>query len=307
MEKIIELDKVKQNIKINKNIVLFLDKMIEPLKAAKKQPCLISPENIKILEENLKKVNEKAIKGVIEHDEFESFVNMIIDILDFAELDLKYYYVLFLYKLYNDYGINFFFATFKMYDEAIKVFLLNSKKENVNKLCRVIAFIYDEELARNFYDAFGTWEDIRNFLIKITNEMLKDENLSLNFVVKENIDYYRINEMTRYYDEDFNMGVISPKIIKDKMTSQLSFAINFYKNKYKQTNNETYLKKALELEDNLNTLVLKLYTLKKEDEIEVFDKIREIWTHWELTLIQKADMIFEFMDVKSNENIKTLN
>jgi hypothetical protein len=307
MGEIIKLNSVKQNIVCNKEIVVFLKKQIKPLKAIKNKKISILNENIEILEENMNNIQEKAMKGIINYSEFEEFAHVAIDVAELPIANMGYYNLLFLYKIYSDYGENLFRITLSTLKQMFDVFLLFCEKENVNSLTGVFGFLDNMDLAWDFYSFFDNNEDIKRYFIKITSEKLANKDKSIDEIARDNIDYYRITEMTNYYDKDFEFGIITLKVLKKKMESQMKYIISFYKKQYNETNEEFFIEKIKEMEENLNVLIYELSKLDNKAQLIALEKIREIWTDLQIPLIKKIEMIFDMIGNMPKEKTKTLH
>lgn len=307
MGEIIKLNSVKQNIVCNKEIVVFLKKQIKPLKAIKNKKISILNENIEILEENMNNIQEKAMKGIINYSEFEEFAHVAIDVAELSIANMGYYNLLFLYKIYSDYGENLFRITLSTLNQMFDVFLLFCEKENVNSLTGVFGFLDNMDLAWDFYSFFDNNEDIKRYFIKITSEKLANKDKSIDEIARDNIDYYRITEMTNYYDRDFEFGIITLKVLKKKMESQMKYIISFYKKQYNETNEEFFIEKIKEMEENLNVLIYELSKLDNKAQLIALEKIREIWTDLQIPLIKKIEMIFDMIGNMPKEKTKTLH
>lgn len=307
MGEIIKLNSVKQNIVCNKEIVVFLKKQIKPLKAIKNKKISILNENIEILEENMNNIQEKAMKGIINYSEFEEFAHVAIDVAELSIANMGYYNLLFLYKIYSDYGENLFRITLSTLKQMFDVFLLFCEKENVNSLTGVFGFLDNMDLAWDFYSFFDNNEDIKRYFIKITSEKLANKDKSIDEIARDNIDYYRITEMTNYYDRDFEFGIITLKVLKKKMESQMKYIISFYKKQYNETNEEFFIEKIKEMEENLNVLIYELSKLDNKAQLIALEKIREIWTDLQIPLIKKIEMIFDMIGNMPKEKTKTLH
>lgn len=307
MGEIIKLNSVKQNIVCNKEIVVFLKKQIKPLKAIKNKKISILNENIEILEENMNNIQEKAMKGIINYSEFEEFAHVAIDVAELPIANMGYYNLLFLYKIYSDYGENLFRITLSTLKQMFDVFLLFCEKENVNSLTGVFGFLDNMDLAWDFYSFFDNNEDIKRYFIKITSEKLANKDKSIDEIARDNIDYYRITEMTNYYDQDFEFGIITLKVLKKKMESQMKYIISFYKKQYNETNEEFFIEKIKEMEENLNVLIYELSKLDNKAQLIALEKIREIWTDLQIPLIKKIEMIFDMIGNMPKEKTKTLH
>lgn len=309
MGDIINLNKEKirldENKKNNKNYVLLIEKLFEYSKIFKGGFKSNFKKNIEILESNYMNINKKALSGNIEYSEFEKFIKLLTGLLDFNDADFKYYFILFFYKLYQNYGNKIFELDNELLEQLIRTYSLFYEEDNINVLDDALEFLFDEEIRNEMMDLFPDYKELGNHIISIADEIIEDDKKSWKVIVRQYLDNYK-KDSVKYKDvDDFDIGIITPEIIKEKMSSQLAGFVGMYYVKYEETKDEHFLNLAHELENNLDTMVIKLKNVKKEEQIKVFDTIRKIWTNSETPLIQKADMIFNVVNVMSKENIKT--
>lgn len=309
MNNIINFSEIKENSEENKlnnkKLVLLIKDLFNDAKLNKCDFPTAFDNNINILETNYENINKKALNGNINHDEFNIFYNRLISILSNEELDFRYYMILFFYKIYSNYGNKLFELNNEIINQIIRTYSLFYEEENINVLDSVFEFLFNSEIRNEMVGLFPDYKIMGDHIINIAEEMVDLKEKTKDIILREYLNRYKKN-IKEYTDRnDFEIGIITPKIIKEKMSLQLNGIIDLYYVKYNETNDNKFLRLAYELENNLDMLVYKLKNIKKEDEIKVYDTIRKIWTNEEIALLQKADMIFNIVDVVSKENVKT--